>query len=249
MRDPQAFGQQQLQLVTQPLAPVAQIRAFVRELVLEKLLPGEVLEIRVMHPALADTLVGQSVDVLEQQQPNHEPGLNPRPAFVAVERRDLAVDPLPVDLACELHQRVLGVDDLLEPRPEQIARYRRLMLLRPHRSLRCSHRITPADLRKSSKRNCKLSGVQIPKPCDLKTTRRFKIRFLVNGLSVVRPRRERRFRRFCATRTLRRPGCAATRQHDRSLNPWRSGRASPCWLYKCLNKSPAGGRGFGRSSS
>jgi hypothetical protein len=26
-----------------------------------------VLEIRVMHPALADTLVGQSVDVLEQQ--------------------------------------------------------------------------------------------------------------------------------------------------------------------------------------
>ncbi len=32
------------------------------------------------------------------------------------------------------------VDDLLEPRPEQIARYRRLMLLRPHRSLRCSHK-------------------------------------------------------------------------------------------------------------
>ncbi len=50
-----------------------------------------------MHPALADTLVGQSVDVLEQQQPNHEPSLNPRPAFVAVERRDLAVDPLPFD--------------------------------------------------------------------------------------------------------------------------------------------------------
>ena len=80
---------------------------------------------------------------------------------------------------------MLGVDDLLEPRLEQIARYRRLMLLRPHRSLRCSHRITPADSRKSSKRNCKLSGAQIPKPCDLKTTRRFKIRFLVNGLSVV----------------------------------------------------------------
>ena len=39
MRDPQAFGQQQLQLVTQPLAPVAQIRAFVRELVLENSSP------------------------------------------------------------------------------------------------------------------------------------------------------------------------------------------------------------------
>jgi hypothetical protein len=59
--------------------------------------------------------------VFEQQQPDHEPGLNPRPALVAVERRDLAVDPLPVDLACELHQLVLHVDDLLEPGSEQIA--------------------------------------------------------------------------------------------------------------------------------
>src|SRR5262249_17557595 len=99
-----------------------------------------------------------------------EPGLNPRPAFVAVERRDLAVDPLPFDLARKQHQLVLHVDDLLEPRSEQIARSRRLMLLRPHRSLRCSHRITPADSTKSSKRNCKLSTAQILKPCDLKPT-------------------------------------------------------------------------------
>ena len=77
MRHPQAFCQQQLQLVAQPLAPMAQVRAFVRELVLEKLLSGEVLEIRVMHPALADTLVGQSVNVLEQQQTNHEPNSIP----------------------------------------------------------------------------------------------------------------------------------------------------------------------------
>src|SRR6476646_4338355 len=169
MRYPQAFCQQQLQLVAQPLAPMAQVRAFVRKLVLEKLLSGEVLEIRIMHPALADTLVGQSVDVLEQQQPDHESGLNSRPAFVAVERRDLAVDPLPFNLACKQHQLVVHVDDLLEPRSEQIARSRRLMLLRPHRSLRCTHRITPADSRKSSKRNCKLAGAQILKPCNLKT--------------------------------------------------------------------------------
>jgi hypothetical protein len=120
MRDPQAFGQQQLQLVTQPFAPVAQIRAFVRKLVLKELLPGEMLEIRVMDPALADAFVRQPVDMLEQQQPDHEPSLNPRPALVAVERCDLAVDPLPVDLACELHQLVLHIDDLLEPRSEQI---------------------------------------------------------------------------------------------------------------------------------
>jgi hypothetical protein len=59
--------------------------------------------------------------VLEQQQSDHEAGLNPGPALVAVERRDLAVDPRPVELARELHQLVLHVDDLLEPGPEQIA--------------------------------------------------------------------------------------------------------------------------------
>jgi hypothetical protein len=65
--NPQAFGQQQLDLVAQPLTPVAQVRAFMRELVLEELLPGEVLEIRVIDPALTDAFVGQPVDVLEQQ--------------------------------------------------------------------------------------------------------------------------------------------------------------------------------------
>jgi hypothetical protein len=99
---------------------MAQVRAFVRKLVPEVLLPGEVLEIRVMDPALADLFVGQPVDVLEQQQPDHEPGFDPWPAFVAVERGNLAVDPLLVDLASELHQLVLHVDDLLEPCPEQI---------------------------------------------------------------------------------------------------------------------------------
>ena len=121
MRHPQALGQQQLQFVAQPLAPVAQIRALVRELMLEELFPGEVLEIRIMHPALAHAFVGQAIDVLEQQQPDHEAGLDPRPPLVAVERRNLAVDPCPVELACELHQLVLHVDDLLEPGPEQIA--------------------------------------------------------------------------------------------------------------------------------
>jgi hypothetical protein len=44
------------------------------------------------------------VDVLEQQKPDDEAGLNPRPALVAIERRDLAIDPVPVDLAGELYQ-------------------------------------------------------------------------------------------------------------------------------------------------
>jgi hypothetical protein len=58
VRHPQALDQQPLQLVAEPLAPAAQIAALVREGMLEELLAGEVLEIRVMDPALAHSLVG-----------------------------------------------------------------------------------------------------------------------------------------------------------------------------------------------
>ena len=74
-----------------------------------------------MDPALAHAFVGQPIDVLEQEKPDHEAGRDPGPALVAVERRDLAVDPSPVELACELRQLVLHIDDLIEPGPEQIA--------------------------------------------------------------------------------------------------------------------------------
>ena len=57
---PQALGQQQLELVAQALAPVAEIGTPVREGVLEERLAGEVLEVRVVDPALADALVRQS---------------------------------------------------------------------------------------------------------------------------------------------------------------------------------------------
>jgi hypothetical protein len=59
---------------------------------LEELLAGEVLEVRVVDPALAYLFIGQGEDVLEQQKPDHEAGLDPGPALVAVERRDLAVE-------------------------------------------------------------------------------------------------------------------------------------------------------------
>src|SRR5271163_796617 len=117
---------------------MAQVRALVREGVLEKLFAGEELEIRVVDPALAHPLIGQPVNVLEQQQPDHEAGLDPRPAVLAVERCDLAVDPVPIDLAGKQNQLVLQIDDLVQPRPEQIVRSRRLVFLRPHRRLRCT---------------------------------------------------------------------------------------------------------------
>src|SRR5262245_45484424 len=100
---------------------MAEVGPLVREAVLEELLAGEVLEVGIVDPALADAFVGQAGDVLEQQQPDHEAGLDAGSAVVAVERRNLVVDPGPVDLAGELHQLVLHVDDLLEPGLEQIA--------------------------------------------------------------------------------------------------------------------------------
>jgi hypothetical protein len=74
MRDPQGLGQQQLRLGAEPAAPMAQIGALVRKGVLEELLAGEVLEIRVIDPTLPDLLIGQRKDLLEQQKPDHEPG-------------------------------------------------------------------------------------------------------------------------------------------------------------------------------
>jgi hypothetical protein len=120
---------------------MAQVGAFVRELVLEKLLAGEVLEVGIVDPALAQAFIGQPVNLLEQQQPDCKPRRDPRPALVAVERRDLAVDKAPVHLRGQLRQLVLQIDDLIEPRPEQIVRTRRLVLLWPHRALRCGKRI------------------------------------------------------------------------------------------------------------
>ena len=141
-----------------------------REVVLEELFAGEELEIRVVDPALAHPLVGQPVNVLEQQQPDQEAGLDPRPAVLAVERRDLAVDPVPVDLAGELNQFVLQVDDLVQPRPEQIVDPVVLCFF---------GRIVPSDAdtescfaeRESTKRNCKILGSQTPNPCNLKCRR------------------------------------------------------------------------------
>jgi len=61
--------------------------------VLEERLAGEVLEVRVVDPALAHALVGQPEHVLEQQQADREAALDAWTTLVAVERRHLAVDP------------------------------------------------------------------------------------------------------------------------------------------------------------
>ena len=58
VRQAQALSQQQLELGSEPLSPMAQVGSLVREFALEELLTGEVLEIRVVDPALARAFVG-----------------------------------------------------------------------------------------------------------------------------------------------------------------------------------------------
>src|SRR5262245_29555244 len=130
---------------------MAEVGALVREAVLEELLAGEVLEVGIVDPALADAFVGQSANVLEQQQPDHEAGLDAGSAVLAVQRGDLVVDPGPVDLAGKLHQLVLHIDDLVEPGPEQIALSCRRALLGSHATLRCAanHGWTPRRIAKN----------------------------------------------------------------------------------------------------
>jgi hypothetical protein len=89
----------------------------VQEFVLEELFAGEVLEIRVVNPSLTDPFIGPPVNVLEQ--PDHEAGLDAVPAILAVERRYLPVDPVPIDLVGKLNRFVLHIDDLFQPGPEQ----------------------------------------------------------------------------------------------------------------------------------
>ena len=57
MRHAQTLGQQQPEFVAQPLAPVAQPRALVREGVLEELLASKELEVWVLDSTLAHIFV------------------------------------------------------------------------------------------------------------------------------------------------------------------------------------------------
>src|SRR2546430_1648318 len=83
VRHPQALGQQKFQLVTEALAPMAQVRALVRKLVLEELLSSEVLEVRVIDPPFAHAFVGQAVHMLEQKSPiTNRVAIPGRPLFL-----------------------------------------------------------------------------------------------------------------------------------------------------------------------
>lgn len=77
------------------------------------------LIIGVFDPAFAQRLVRQIERVLEDRQPRHQPRRQGRPAGnVGVDRPEFALEKSPVDLARQLRQRVVHVDDLVEVRLE-----------------------------------------------------------------------------------------------------------------------------------
>jgi hypothetical protein len=157
---PASFRPATLQLVVEPLEPVAQVRALVRERVLKELFAGKVLEIRVVDPALAHHLIGQAVNYLSGISPIMKRVAMPgRPSRYRATRSRR-----PVNLAGKLNQLALHIDDLVQ----QIARSRRPVLLRSHRPSDAEG-IMLRPRRDSRKRNCKVPRLEASKPCNLKT--------------------------------------------------------------------------------
>jgi hypothetical protein len=102
--------------------------------VLKERLAAKILEIRVLDPALAQSLVGQIIAVLEDREPRHQPRRQGRMTrLVGVDRAELPLQKRPVDRPRQPGERMVKVDDLVEPRAEQVLLARLPALLRLHR--------------------------------------------------------------------------------------------------------------------
>ena len=141
------------------IAPMGHRGAIERQPVPEELLAAEVLVIRVFQPNLAHHLVAEVVGVLEDGEPRHQPRRQRRPAgAVLVDGAERRLQEAPVDRPRQPHQRVLRVDDLIEPRAKQILLAALPPFPWPHRNLRPSRprqRITARDSRESPTRICR----------------------------------------------------------------------------------------------
>src|SRR2546423_2117580 len=106
-------------LLTQPLAPARQRRAIKWQLVPEHHLPTEVLEIRVLHPSLAQRLVGEVVHMLENEQPGHQPRRQRRlPGSHPTHRAEASRQKIPIDFFIKPYQRMGKVVEILKRRGE-----------------------------------------------------------------------------------------------------------------------------------
>src|SRR5262249_25936462 len=102
-RHPQALGQEKFQLAAEAFAPMAQVRALVRKLVLEELISGEVMEVWIIDPAFAHAFVGQSVNMLGKKSPiTNCVAIPGRPPLLYSGAISPSMNP-PVDLAREQH--------------------------------------------------------------------------------------------------------------------------------------------------
>ena len=109
------------ELDSHPLSPARQRRAIKRQFVPEHHFPAEVLEIRVLHPSVAQRLVGEVVRVLENEQPSHQPRRQWRlPRSHATHRAETSRQKIPIDLSRQPHQRMAKIDDLVQRRAKQV---------------------------------------------------------------------------------------------------------------------------------
>src|SRR5262249_21745057 len=107
--------------LTQPLAPARERRAIKWQLVLEHHFPTEVLEIRVLHPSLAQRLVGEVVHMLENEQPGYQPRRQRRLARShPTHRAEASRQKVPIDLPRQPHQRMAKGDERPERRAKQV---------------------------------------------------------------------------------------------------------------------------------
>src|SRR4051794_30451702 len=75
--------------------------------------------------------------MLEDRQSRHQPRRQRRAAGrIRIDGSELLLEEAPVDRHCELHHWMIKVDDLVEPRPEEIALSGLPTFIRPHESPR-----------------------------------------------------------------------------------------------------------------
>lgn len=132
-----AGGQQRLNaFFPNTLSPARQAGRIDGQFGLQVGLATEELPVRVLHPGVDHGFIGGVERVLQVQQPRHQARRQGRPATHRSERhRERALDLGPVDQRRQSDQRVLHVDQLVEPGDEQLAALR-LRRLRTHRTPR-----------------------------------------------------------------------------------------------------------------
>ena len=122
---PVGHGQALLEYLLQtfrpdPVPPPGHRRALHGQLMLKVLFAAEALEVWVVDPALADLLIREIEHMLEDVQPNHQPRRDPRPTLLRIQGFIGLVEESPRDPAPQHHQLVAQVDDVFEPRAEQV---------------------------------------------------------------------------------------------------------------------------------